>query len=103
VVRKLPVGTLPPSPFGGPRMTKAMIHATRHMTTVAFLTIGSALVVSGAALHGDTARAIGLVGAAAFTGFAAIAVALGAAHTRSPRSLLRHPGPAVLVAAAALA
>jgi hypothetical protein len=73
------------------------------VATVAFLTIGAALVVAGAALHGDAARAIGVVGATAFTGFAALAVGLGAAHTRSLAGLLRHPGPAVLVAAAALA
>ncbi len=37
------------------------------------------------------------------TGFAALAVGLGAAYTRSPRFLFRHPGPAVLTATAALA
>jgi hypothetical protein len=30
-------------------------------------------------------------------------VGLGAAYTQSPRSLFRHPGPAVLTATAALA
>jgi hypothetical protein len=103
VVRKLSPGTLPSSRFGGPRMTKSMIHATWHMTTIAFLTVGSALLLSGSVLHGDTARGIALVAAAASTGFAAIALGLGAAYTQSPRSLLRHPGPAVLTATAALA
>src|SRR6266849_2419149 len=48
---------------------------------------------------------IGLVAAAASTGFAAIAVGLGAAYTKSksPRSLFLHPGPAMLIATAALA
>jgi hypothetical protein len=103
VVRKLSVGTLPSSRFGGPTMTKAMIHVTWHLTTIAFLTVGVALLLSGSVLDGDTARAIGLLGAGAFTGFAALAVGLGAAYTRSPRSLLVHPGPAVLTATAALA
>jgi hypothetical protein len=103
VVRKLSRGMLPSSSFGGPGMTKAMIHVTWHMTTIAFLTVGSALLLAGSVLDGDTARGIGLVAAGASTGFAALAVGLGAAYTRSPRSLLRHPGPAVLTATAALA
>jgi hypothetical protein len=103
VVRKLSPGLLPSSRFGGPKMTKAMIHVTWHMTTIAFLTVGSALVLSGSILDGDTARGIALLAAGASTGFAALAVGLGAASTRSARSLLRHPAPAVLTATAALA
>jgi hypothetical protein len=101
VLRKLSPGMLPSSPFGGPGMTKTMIHVTWHMTTIAFLTVGSALLLSGSVLNGDTARGIGLVAAGASTGFAALAV-LGA-YTQSPRSLFLHPGPAVLTATAALA
>jgi hypothetical protein len=103
VVRKLSPGMLPSSAFGGPRMTKAMIHVTWHLTTVAFLTVGVALLLSGSVLHGEAARAVGLVGAGASTAFAAVVVGLGAADTRSPRTLFRHPGPAVLTATAALA
>jgi hypothetical protein len=99
VVRKLAPGMLPPSPFGGPRATKTMIHVTWHMTTIAYLTVGSALLLAGSVLDGDTARALGLLAAGASTGFAALAVGMGA----SPRSLFRHPGPAVLTATAALA
>jgi hypothetical protein len=95
--------TLPSSRFGGPRMTKSMIHVTWHMTTIAFLTVGSALLLAGSVLHGDTARAIGLVAAGASTGFAAVALGLGAGYTRSPASPVLHPGPAVLTATAALA
>ena len=69
VVRKLSPAMLPPSAFGGPRMTKAMIQVTWHITTIAFLTVGCALLLSGLVLHGDTARGIGLVAAGAFTGF----------------------------------
>src|SRR3954453_12792899 len=67
VVRKLSTEVLPPSHFGGPRMTMAMIHVTWHLTTIAFFTLGAALLLSGAVLHGDTARAIALLGASAFT------------------------------------
>jgi hypothetical protein len=102
VVRRLSPATLPSTRLGGPRMTKAMIHVTWHMTTIAFLTVGSALLLSGSVLHGDAARGIGLVAAGASTGFAALALGLGGA-TQSPRSLLRHPAPVALTAIAALA
>jgi len=101
VVRRLSPEVLPSSPFGGPGMTKAMIRATWHITTIAFLTVGSALVLSGSVLHGDIARGIGLVAAGASTGFAA--VAMGGALVQGPRSLLNHPGPVVLTAVAVLA
>ena len=81
----------------------AMIHVTWHIATVAFLTLGAALVVSGSVLHDGPARAIGLVAAAAFTGFAALAVGLGVSYVRSPRAFFRHLGPAALAAVAALA
>jgi hypothetical protein len=101
VVRRLSPEVLPASPFGGPVMTKTMIRGTWHMTTIAFLTVGSALVLSGSVLHGETARGMALVAAGASTGFAA--VALGAALARAPRSLFRHPAPAGLTAVAVLA
>ena len=103
VVRKLSPATLPPSRFGGARTTKSMIHVTWHMTTIAFLTVGCALLLSGTVLDGDAARGIALVAAAAATGFAALTLGLGVAYARSPRMLLRHPAPAVLTATAALA
>ena len=68
VVRKLVMRTLPSSRFGGPRMTKTMIHVTWHITTIAFLTLGCALLLSGSFLHGDTARSVGIVAAGGFTG-----------------------------------
>ena len=103
MVRRLSPQMLSPSPFGGPRTTRAMIHVTWHLTTIAFFAVGVALLLSGSVLDGDEARAVGLFAAAASTGFAAVVVGLGALDTRSPRSFLRHPGPVVLCATAALA
>jgi len=103
VVRKLSPEMLPSSRFGGPGMTKTMIHVAWHLTTVAFLTVGCALLLSGTVLDGDAARGIGLVAAAASTGFAALTVGLGGTYRHFPRSLLRHPGPVLLTATAALA
>lgn len=80
-----------------------MIHVTWHLTTVSFFAVGIALLLSGSVLNGDAARATGLIAAGMSTGFAAVVVGLGAADTKSPRSLLRHPGPIVLTATAALA
>jgi hypothetical protein len=103
VVRKLALESLSGSAFGGARTTKAMIHVTWHLTTVAFLAVGIALVLSGSILTGESAHAIALLGAAMSTCFAAVMVGLGAADTGSPRSLLRHPGPLAFCAIAALA
>lgn len=103
VVRKLSTERLPSSRFGGPLMTKTMIHVTWHLTTVAFLTVGCALLLSGTVLDGDAARGIGLVAACAATGFAVVAVGVAAAYMRSPRFLFRHGGPLALTATAALA
>jgi hypothetical protein len=103
VVRKLSPAMLPPSRLGGPRTTKSMIHATWHMTTIAFACVGVALLLSGTVLDGDAAEGIALVAAGAATGFAAVAVGLGAAYAQSPRSVFLHPGPALLVATAVLA
>jgi hypothetical protein len=103
VVRKLSLDVLPSSRFGGPRMTMAMLHVTWHLTTLAFLTVGVALILSGTVLDGDAARAVGLLAAGAATSFAAVMVGLGIGYMRSPRVLFRHLGPLAFVAIAALA
>jgi len=102
VVRKLSPGTLPTTRFGGSGMTRAMIHVTWHMTTIGLLTVGCALLLAGSVLHGDEARGIALIGAAGSTGFAAVALWLGGS-AQPLQSVIRHPGPAVLTATAALA
>lgn len=103
VVRKLSAGALPPSRFGGPQMTRAMIHVSWHIATVAFLVVGCALLLAGSVLDGAAAQGLAIVAAAAMSGFAAVVVVLGGVETRSPRSLLRHPGPPLLTATAVLA
>jgi hypothetical protein len=103
VMRKLSPAALPSTPFGGPRMTRAMLHVSWHLVTVAFLVTGVALLASGSVLDGDAARAVARVGALATTGFAAVALVLGVAYTGSPTSIFRHPGPILLTTVAALA
>jgi hypothetical protein len=102
VMRKLSVERLPPTRFGGPRMTRAMIHVAWHITTIAFFTAGAALLLSGSVLHGDAARGLSLVGAAATTGYAAVVLGLGVGP-QGPRALLQHGAPVALTATAALA
>jgi hypothetical protein len=102
VVRKLWQGPLPSTRFGGAGMTRSMIHATWHITSFAFLVAGVGMIVSATALDGDAADVLAWFTAAAFTGYAAVAVVLGAAKQR-PRAMLQHPGPVVLGLTAALA
>ena len=102
VMRTLPPETLPPTRFGGPRMTRAMIHVSWHLTTIAFFTVGAVLLLSGSVLDGDAARALGLVGAGASTGFAVLVLGLGVGP-QGPRAVLQHPAPVALSVAAALA
>jgi hypothetical protein len=103
VVRRLSPEMLPSSRFGGPGATMTMIHVTWHMTTIAFVAVGVALLLSGSVLDGDTARGMALLAAGASTGFAALAVGLGGAYRHFPRSLTRHPAPVLLTLTAALA
>ena len=103
VVRKLSPPALPSTRFGGGQMTKTMIQAAWHITTVAFLATGLGLVLAGTALEGDARQAIGVLGAAACTGFAGVVVALGLAQGRFIRTVRRHPAPLVLTLAAVLA
>jgi hypothetical protein len=99
VVNRLSESELPPTRFGGPGMTAAMIQATWHLTTVGFLTVAVALLLAGSALDGDAARAVARIAAGGATAFAVVVVLT----TRSPRALLRHPAAAILTATAALA
>ena len=103
VLRKLSPGLLPATRFGSPRTTKSMIHVTWHLATIAFLAVGTALLLAGSVLHGDQARAIGLLAAGSATGFAALVVGFGASYSKTARALLRHPAPVLLTVTAALA
>ena len=96
VVRKLSLEMLPTTRFGRARMTKAMIHVSWHIATVAFLAVGVSLLLAGSVLDGDAAEGIALAAAGASTGFALVAVVIGTAHNRSVRALRNHPGPIVL-------
>jgi len=103
VVRKLSSAPLPPTRFGGSQSTLLMIQVTWHLTTVAFITAATALLLAGSVLEGDAAHAVALLGAGAATGFAAVTLGLGVASNRSLHALIRHPAPIVLTATALLA
>jgi hypothetical protein len=102
VLRRLAADGLPGSRFGGPRMTRTMLHVAWHLATVAFVTVGVALVVAGTALEGDARQALAVVCAIAATGFAAVTLVLGGTAL-SLRGFVRHPAPALLTVTAALA
>jgi hypothetical protein len=103
VLRKLTADRLAPTPFGGARMTRAMIGVSWHLATVAFLAAGCSMVAAGALLDGDAARATAVAGASQVTACATVIVGLGAALTRSPRFALRHPAPVLVTLTAVLA
>ncbi len=102
VLRRLAVEGLPGSRFGGARMTRTMLHVAWHLTTVAFVTVGVALVVAGTAMDGDARQAVAVLCAVAATGFAVVTLVLGGTAL-SLRGFVRHPAPALLTATAALA
>ncbi|MCA1726986.1 MAG: hypothetical protein LC722_04865 [Actinobacteria bacterium] len=100
VVRRLSPKALPETSFGGGGMTKAMIRAAWHMTTMAFVTVGTSLILSGSVLSGELARGVALVAAWLATIYAAMV--MGAVFA-DPRRLIRHPAPVLLTAVATLA
>ena len=104
VVRKLTPADLPGTRIGGPKFTRAMIFASWHLTTVAFVAAGAMLLLAGTVLDGEAARALAFAAAAACTGFAVIVLALGVTGaTGVPKAFLRHPAPILLTVTAALA
>jgi hypothetical protein len=103
VLRNLSDGRLAGSRFGGPRMTRAMIHVTWHLTTAAFFGVGLALVLAGTTLNGEAAQAVGLAAAGMCSAFAAVMVGVGVADTGTLRSFVSHPAPLAFMVAAGLA
>jgi hypothetical protein len=101
ILRRIDVGALPGSRFGSPRGTGLMIRVSWHMVTSTFAVLGVALLVCGLDDAREGSTGIGILAASAFSVFAAMAIAGGL--RRGPRFLLRHPGPPMLAAIAALA
>ena len=108
VVRRISPAILPSTALGGSGLTKAMIWVSWHMATIGLITVGFALVLSGAVLDGNTARVLGVIAASTASGFAALAltVAIGqvpkAVKARDLRAFF-HPGLYALTAIAVLA
>jgi hypothetical protein len=105
VVSKLQTNVLAPTRFGGPSMTKLMIRATWHITTLAFVVIGSALAVCAPAGSSEACRGVGHMAAISYAAFGALAMGLVA--NKGPRALVRvvrrHPAPLIFVLVAVLA
>ena len=100
VLRPLFSGALPSSRFGGPAATRVMIRVTWHIVTLTFAAFGVALATCGFLGPGDACRGIGVVAASSFTGFLALAALV---VLQRPRAVIRHRGPLVFLAVAALA
>lgn len=99
VLRPLFSGELPSSRFGGPSATRAMIRVTWHIVTLTFAAFGLSLVTCGFLGPGEGCHGIGVVAASSFTGFLALAVAV---VLQRPSAEIRHRGPLVFLAVAAL-
>ncbi len=100
VVTKLRTETLPSSRFGNAAMSLLMIRATWHITTLAFLVMGSALVACSPVSSG-ACEGIGRISAIAFASFFLLTIGLAAPHVR--RTVRRHPAPLIFLAVAVLA
>jgi hypothetical protein len=100
VVTKLRRETLPTSKFGGSSMTLLMIRVTWHITTLAFLVLGSALLVCSPGAPGDACEGIGRLSSISFASFFLLAAALAAPNIR--RTVQRHPAPLVFALVAVL-
>ena len=103
VVRGVTVDRLPPTPFGPAALTRTMLVVSWHLTTVGFLAAGCSMVAAGTLLDGAGAQAVAVAGASQVTACAAVIVGLGAALTRSPRFVFRHPAPLLVTLTAVLA
>ena len=103
VVAKLGAEVLPSSPFGGPSFTKVMIRATWHITTIAFVVMGGALMACAPGESSEACRGVGRMAALAYAGFVALTIGLAAPRLRKARSLFRHPAPLLFGVVAVLA
>jgi hypothetical protein len=102
IVRRLDVGSLPSTRFGGPAATQLMIRITWHLLTATFVVLGTAMVVCGFNDSHEACRRTGILAASAFSAFAVIAIASGVARS-GPAGLFRHPAPAAFIVTAGLA
>ena len=102
VVRRLEVGTLPSTPFGGPAASKLMIRVSWHLVTTTFAILGAGLVACAFDGAQDACRRTVILVASAFSAFAFITIA-AALWANGPAGLFRHPAPTALTAIAVLA
>ena len=100
VVTKLRLETLPSTQFGSSRFTKVMIRATWHITTLAFVVMGSGLLACAPDASSGACEGIGRMTAIAYASDTALVIGLAAPQIR--RARLRHPAPLLFAVVAAL-
>jgi hypothetical protein len=100
VVSRLRREALPSSKFGSSSFTLVMIRATWHITTLAFVVLGSALLACTPDATGGACEAVGRVTAIAYASFFALSIGLVAPMIRRIR--LRHPAPLLFALVAVL-
>ncbi|MFN2593655.1 MAG: hypothetical protein ABR579_02055 [Actinomycetota bacterium] len=101
IVRRLEPEALQGNPFGSGRNTKFLIRVTWHFTTIAFATLGIALVVAGVSPRSAAALGIAYGAGALFTCWASLVLVAGFVRG-GPRQLFAHPAPLMLSVTAVL-
>lgn len=101
IVRRLDTGTLPKNPFGDGSSTKFLIRVSWHFVTIAFVVLGSGLVLVSMRPESSASTGVAYVAGAAVTCW--VVFALTAVFFRGGViAWTRHPAPYLLSAASAL-
>lgn len=100
IVRRINEATLPGNPFKGVS-TMLLIRVTWHFVTIAFLVLGSALVVVGTKPDLSAASGVAYVAGAAFACWSVFALVAGF-RRGGIRVFKSHPGPIIFVLNVAL-
>lgn len=95
IIRRIDEDSLPENPFEGVS-TMLLIRVTWHFVTIAFLVLGSALVIVGAIPHVTAAPGVAYVSGAAFASWSIFASIAGS-RRGGIRVFKSHPGPVIFL------